>query len=71
MSIENKNVIRHKQLICEHNRDKYRCKLCKGNGICEHNNEKYYVLEKVFVNIILEKITVKNVKVLVYVNMRK
>ena len=42
MSIENKNLIRHKQLICEHNRDKYRCKLCKGNGICEHNNEKYY-----------------------------
>jgi hypothetical protein len=25
---------------CEHNRDEYRCKECKGAGICEHNRNR-------------------------------
>jgi len=29
-----------KRKMCEHNREKYRCKECGGNGICEHDRRK-------------------------------
>jgi hypothetical protein len=45
--IENLNINEKNKKVkkCIHNRDEYRCKLCKGKGICEHNNEKYYCKE--------------------------
>ena len=30
---------------CQHGKDNYRCKLCKGSSICEHNKEKYICFE--------------------------
>ena len=32
-------------IICEHKRQKYFCKECKGGGICEHGKNKFYCKE--------------------------
>ena len=30
----------HSVSICEHNRQRIKCKVCGGSGICHHNREK-------------------------------
>ena len=32
----------NKKYLCEHERYKYSCRLCKENAICEHGKQKYY-----------------------------
>ena len=32
----------NKRYLCEHERYKYSCRLCKGSAICEHGKQKYY-----------------------------
>ena len=32
----------NRRYLCEHERYKYSCRLCKGKAICEHGKQKYY-----------------------------
>ena len=32
----------NKRYLCEHERYKHSCRLCKGKAICEHDKQKYY-----------------------------
>ena len=32
----------NRRYLCEHERYKYSCRLCKGRAICEHGKQKYY-----------------------------